>query len=175
MGVVGTTYSSDGRYFIEGYCEDSSLPMDVGNPIIGMRIVEVNSKKTVWNMDFQLRKVEFIWSPNCRYVSIFYAVRPWGHALIVDTLTMTEEELPGIVELEPMFPDAPPKNILFYPKSIPQYWLDDCRIRVAFSWLSDITYSGDDINGFYTYNVDTGEFVIEEDNMDELKIDLAAD
>jgi hypothetical protein len=96
---------------------------------------------------------------------------------------MSEQKLPGMVELVPMFPDAPPSDNRPDPYVKAQYWLDDCKIRVAFSWqsyaastevdkINGLTYTeGGEISGMYTYNVDTGEFIVEKDNMSELVFD----
>jgi hypothetical protein len=153
-------------------------------PIRDIRIVEVSGEKTVWNMGSSARGAEYIWSSNSRYVSVSYWGRIWGSALIVDTITMSEQELPGMTELAPMFPDVPPSDNRPDPYVKPQYWLDDCRIRVAFSWksydatstevdkMNGLTYTeGGEISGIYTYNVNAGEFVVEEDNMSELIFD----
>ena len=73
MTNINTIYSSDGKYFIEGYGIDYSEQVSGMNPIKQLRIVKADSHDTVWYMDgpfLLLSPKPFTWSPDCSYVYI---------------------------------------------------------------------------------------------------------
>jgi hypothetical protein len=164
-GGVGTKYSPDGKFLIEGYDLDFENNTSGLYPVREIRIVEVDSSLVVWKMEglFLLyQEPQFIWSPDSRYVSVAYGGRIWASALVVDTIDMSQNQLPDLAELTALFPDFPPNNNRPDPYVIPQQWLDEVMIEVKFSWYSDnesIDSEHGQFSGLYVFNVQTGELV----------------
>ena len=162
---VGTVYSDDGKYKIEGYGIDYSVVVSGENPVKEIRIVEISSGKTVWNtvgLYLLYEHPNFCWSPDSRYVSGMYAARTWVDAMIVDTKDMTEYSLPGLFELFQLFPEFSPRSDRADPYIIPEYWLNDHTIIVAFSWVpaSGLSPEKDRLEGKYQYDANTQELTV---------------
>ena len=162
---VGTVYSDDGKYKIEGYGIDYSVVVSGENPVKEIRIVEISSGKTVWNtvgLYLLYEQPNFCWSPDSRYVSVMYAARIWVDAMIVDTKDMSEYSLPGLFELSHLFPEFSPRSERADPYIIPEYWLNDHTIIVAFSWVpaSGLSPEKDRLEGKYQYDANTQELTV---------------
>ena len=163
---VSSTYSSDGKYIIEGYDTDTERAVSGLIPVREIRIVEVDSGLTLWKMEglFALyQEPQFCWSPDNRYVSVAYAGRTWVNAVVVDTLDMSQYPLPYLTELAPLFPDAVPKDDRADPCIVPQQWKNETTIEVDFHWYAKEGSSGNESGRFlgsYLYNIETGELTV---------------
>ena len=162
---VSAVYSDDGKYKIEGYGIDYSIVVSGENPVKEIRIVEISSGKTVWNtvgLYLLYEAPNFCWSPDSRYVSIMYAGRIWVDAMLVDTKDMSEHSLPGLFEISRLFPEFSPREDRPDPYLIPEYWIDNHTIVVAFSWVpeSGSSLESDRIEIKYQYDINTEELTV---------------
>ena len=164
---VGREYSSDGRFLIEGYDVDSEGSVSGIFPVREIRIIEVDSDQVVWKMEelvMLYQEPPFIWSPDDKYVCVAYGGRTWGSALVVNTTDMSQQQLPYLTELAPLFPDFPPRGFRPDPSIIPQQWHNEVMIEVNFTWYSENAFpynEGRQFLGKYMFNVQTGEFTAE--------------
>ena len=172
--IIATTYSPDGRYLIEGYDAFYDYASEE-YPAMYLRIVEVESGITVWSMDgtfhlqysFYTESVPpFVWSSDSRYVYIAYVGRIWMHGLVIDTMDMSEQPLPGVMLLAPLFPDTTPEEYRPDAYIVPEMWLDNHTLLVSFSWrvIEDVNDEDNRIYGAYEYNADTNEFTLIENS-----------
>jgi len=162
---VCTVHSYDGKYKIEGYGIDYNNSVSGINPVKEIRIVEISSGKTVWNtvgLYLLHRTPQFCWSPDSRYVSVMHAARTWVDAILVDTKDMSEHSLPGLFEISQLFPEFSPNEDRADPYIIPEYWMDDHTIVVAFSWTPspDLSPESERIEIKYQYDTNTEELTV---------------
>ena len=153
------TYSHDGKYYIAGYDFDYDMEINGLSPVKEIRITEADNGLIIWKIDglFMLLDTAFSFSLDNRYVLIKNG-QSWTEGIILDLTDMSQQTLPGIAELSPMFPTMNDFPYL-HPFIIGQEW-ENNTIFVFITWFT-LDSTGEIENSYYgkyVYNITTGAF-----------------
>ena len=143
--------SPTGEYRAEAYGTDTSVTAGGLYPFEGIRVVNVENNDIIWKMEPGYYMVDFIWSPNGRYVGIYYEARIYGESIIFDTKNKEVIALPSMTDTsthtskknKPQ--ENPPDPYLRI-----STWKNNESVNVNYKWSKD---DGDIFEGSYSFNV----------------------
>ncbi|RUS47392.1 hypothetical protein [Cohnella sp. AR92] len=149
--------SPDGSFIIESYGQNTNIAAGGSYPAEGIRLRDAHSDATIWSMEPGYYKQEFKWSPDSRYVSVYYEAREHGETIIVDAQEKKEIALPGLDAIRAYWGEGATIN-----ESRPdpyiqaKEWLGNTELRLKFQWSGD---NDTRFEGEYTYDAAAGTIV----------------
>ena len=153
-----TSLSPDGKYCAEAYGTITEITAGGLQPYEGVRIVDLENHEVIWKMEPGGYEVCITWSPDSRYVGIYYEGRIWGESIIVDTKVKKPISLPSLDEVASICDeDAKPEESRPDPYFKICGWEDSETVIVNFRWTKE---DGEEFSGQYEYNVKTKEIVL---------------
>jgi hypothetical protein len=151
-----TSPSPDGKYRAEAYGTNTSITAGGLFPYEGIRILNVSNDEVIWQMTGYYT-VDFLWSPDCRYVGIYYMARIWGESIIVDINNKKSILLPALNEIAAHYGESvKPQENRPDPYLKISGWKDAETVIVDFQWSKE---DGEYFNGQYTFNIKTNTVV----------------
>jgi hypothetical protein len=152
--TVSSQLSPNGKYLIESYGRRTSITMGGMDPAEGIRIRDVDTGQVTWTMEPGYYEQQYEWSPDSRYVSVYYEAREYGQTRIVDVLENAEIELPKLEAVRAAWGEGTTVNELrpdFYAQG--KEWLGQDKLRVVVRWAGE-----DDawFEGAYTFDIVLG-------------------
>lgn len=145
--------SPDGKYRAEAYGTDTGITAGGLFPYEGIRVIDAANDNIIWKMEPGYYTVSFSWSPDSRYIGIYYEARIWGKSIIFDVTKENVISLPSLADIASHYDDSvkPQEN-----RPDPYFkitgWEDPETIIVDFRWnMKDADY----FNGQYTFNIKT--------------------
>jgi hypothetical protein len=145
--------SPDGKYRAEAYGTISSITAGGLFPYEGIRVVKAENGDIIWKMEPGYYVVKFSWSPDSRYVGIYYEARIWGESVVFDVQTNKLILLPTINEITQHYSESvKPQENRPDPYLRICGWKDAETIIVNFRWNKK---NGEYFNGQYAFNVNS--------------------
>ncbi|MEW9123462.1 MAG: hypothetical protein AB2421_12205 [Thermotaleaceae bacterium] len=148
-----TSIDPTGRYRAEAYGTITTITAGGLYPYEGIRVLDVNNDEVLWQMEPGYYTVEFTWSPDGRYVAIYYEARIYGESIVFDTKDRKLIALPTLAEIASYYGESvkPQEN-----RPDPYFriigWENAETVVVDFRWSKE---DGEYFNGQYTFNVKT--------------------
>lgn len=102
--------------------------------------------------------VNFTWSPDGRYVGIYYEARIYGESIVYDTKDRKVISLPSLNDIAPHYgegvkPRAPENRPDPYFRV--SGWENEETVIVDFHWTKEVEEDEEGFNGQYTFNLKT--------------------
>lgn len=149
--------SPDSKYRAEAYGTISTITAGGLYPYKAIHILNTNTGEAIWEMDSAGYSVEFVWSPDSRYLGIYYTGRIWGESIIVDISDNEIIKLPSIDAIASDYDDdVKPQENRPDPYFRIRGWENSETVIVEFNWTKD---DGDVFNGQFSYNVKTNNII----------------
>lgn len=148
-----TSLSPNGKYRAEAYGTNIGITAGGLFPYEGIRILDVENDEVIWKMEGYYN-VNFSWSPDSRYVGIYYEARIWGESIVFDIEDKKVISLPSLDDIASHYDDSvkPQEN-----RPDPYFkisgWENEETLIVDFHWNKD---DADYFSGQYTFNIKTG-------------------
>jgi len=163
--------SPDGKYRAEAFGTITEITAGGLFPYKGVRIISVDKEEVIWKMEPGGYTVSFTWSPDCKYVGIYYTGRIWGESIVVDVNEMKHISLPELDEVASHYDaSVKPQEDRPDPYFEIQGWKDSETVIVNFRWTKA---DGDEFSGWYTFNVKTNEAAYYEHEAADIPKDIA--
>jgi hypothetical protein len=144
--------SPNGKYRAEAYGTNQNVTAGGLFPYEEIRVVDVENNEILFKMPGYYA-VDFVWSPDGRYVGIYYEARTYGESVIYDTKNRKSISLPKLRDIASHYGESnkPQEN-----RPDPYFhitaWEDDETVVIDFSWNRE---NVEPFNGRFTYNIDT--------------------
>ncbi|KUO71011.1 MAG: hypothetical protein APF77_15030 [Clostridia bacterium BRH_c25] len=148
-----TSLSPTGKYLAEAYGTITTITAGGLYPYEGIRVLDADNDEVLWKMEPGYYTVDFTWSPDGRYVGIYYEVRVYGESIVFDTKDKKLISLPKLVDIAPHYSESvkPQEN-----RPDPYFsiagWKNVETVIVDFRWSKE---DGEYFNGQYTFNMKT--------------------
>lgn len=152
-----TSLSPDGKYRAEAYGTNTNITAGGLFPYEGIRVVNADNDDVIWKMEPGYYVVNFLWSPNGRYLGIYYEARTWGESFVFDIEDKKVITLPKLVDVAPHYGEQvkPQEN-----RPDPYFkitgWKNTETVIVEIQWNKE---NADYFNGQYTFNIKTNAVV----------------
>ena len=163
--------SPEGSYRLEPYGARMELYNGGAYPCEGIRLVDVQTGETRWEMAGSDSSFSWLWSPNSLFVAISYSDPAGQRLLVVDTVDFSGISLPDMTELAAMYDGTvdPAWHRQYYNAkiwyNITSDWYSNYVLCVEFLWSESAEgeKNGEVIRGYYCYNVARRELLFVSD------------
>ena len=81
-----TSLSPNGKYRAEAYGTITTITAGGLYPYEGIRVLKEDNDEVLWKMEPGYYTVNFTWSPDGRYVAVYYEARIYGESIVFDTM-----------------------------------------------------------------------------------------
>ena len=96
-------------------------------------------------------RASFLWSPDSRFVAVYYEARTEGGTILLDTETMEPVNLPTMEALQKETGDnITPRSFRPDPYYEATRWVDDHVVEIGFRWVSE---KEQDVDGTFCFDV----------------------
>lgn len=147
--------SPDEKYRAEAYGTRTDVTAGGIFPYEGIRIINTESDEVIWETNPGYYQVNFLWSPDSRYLGIYYVARIWGDSIVVDVTEKKTVSLPALEDIALLFDeDVRPQEDRPDPYFEITGWEDSETVVVDFRWS---VKDGQQFSGRFNFNVKTGE------------------
>jgi len=148
-----SSVSPTGEYIAEAYGTITTITAGGLYPYEGIRVLDTDKDEVLWKMEPGYYTVAFSWSPDGRYVGIYYEARIYGESIIFDTTDKKEISLPSLADIAPHYgEDVKPQENRPDPYFRITAWENGESVLVDFQWSKE---DGEYFSGQYAYNVKT--------------------
>ncbi|MTI58047.1 hypothetical protein [Geosporobacter ferrireducens] len=148
-----TCLSPTGEYRAEAYGTVTTITAGGLYPYEGIRVLQVDNDEIIWKMEPGYYTEDFAWSPDGRYVGIYYEARTYGESIVFDTKYKKLISLPVLTDIASYYGESvkPQEN-----RPDPYFsiagWENEETVVVDVRWSKeDCEY----FNGQYTFNMET--------------------
>ena len=148
-----TSLSPTGKYLAEAYGTITTIPAGGLYPYEGIRVLDTDNDEVLWKMEPGYYTVDFTWSPDGRYVGIYYEARIYGESVVFDTKDKKLISMPTLVNIAPHYSESvkPQEDRPEQYFSITG-WENAETVIVDFRWSKE---DGEYFKGQYTLNMKT--------------------
>ena len=148
-----TSLAPTGKYRAEAFGTITTITAGGLYPYEGIRVLDVDNDEVLWKMEPGYYTVDFIWSPDGRYVAIYYEARIYGKSIVFDTKDKKLISLPTLAKIASHYSESvkPQENR-------PDPYFSIVRWENAETGVVDFRWSKEDseyFNGQYIFNVKT--------------------
>lgn len=146
--------SHNDKYRGEAYGTITTITAGGLYPYEGIRVVDTSNDEVLWKMEPGYYVVDFAWSPEDRYVGIYYEARIYGESIVFDTHDKKVISLPNLEDIAAHYGQKvkPQEN-----RPDPYFkitgWENPDTAIVEFRWNKE---DADYFEGSFTFNVKTG-------------------
>ena len=149
-----TSLSPDGRYRAEAYGTNKNVTAGGLYPYEGIRVVHVESNEVLYKMSGYYT-VDFMWSPDSRYVGIYHEARVYGESIVFDTKEKRPISLPTLEDIASRYGEhVKPNEVRPDPYFRIVEWESEETVVVEFRWSKE---DSEYFNGKFNFNVNTLE------------------
>ena len=148
---IVSTVSPDGRFRVETHGVRIDITAAGIYPAEGIRLMEQDTGKVRWSMVPGYFRASFLWSPDSRFVAVYYEARTEGGTILLDTETMEPVNLPTMEALQKETGDnITPRSFRPDPYYEATRWVDDHVVEIGFRWVSE---KEQDVDGTFCFDV----------------------
>jgi|GEM_PF-762403 len=152
------SYSPDGKYCAEASGTVFGVPAGGLYPYEIIYVWDIISGEIIWGMRPAGYTVEFIWSADSRYLSVYYTGRIWGESVILDLVDRKVINLPSLDAIVSCYENAPkPQENRPDPYIRILDFEDSDTVLVEVKWMDD---DSDIFEGQFLYNFIANEITI---------------
>lgn len=150
---IQASLSPNGKYRAEAFGTNTNITAGGLYPYEGIRILNTDNGEVIWKMEPGYYSVGFAWSPDSRYLGIYYEARTWGESIVFDTKDKKSIPLPALNDIAPHYGESvKPQENRPDPYFRAAAWENAEILVVDFHWIKG---DGENFNGQYTFNVKT--------------------
>ena len=124
-----SSVSPNGLYRGENYGIVTSITAGGQYPAEGIRVVEISSGKTLWDMTPGYYACSFLWSGDSRTLAVSYMARIYGNVVLVSVEDGKEILLSIPKEIQEKMREYRPD-----PYFVAEEWVDNSKVRVSFKF-----------------------------------------
>lgn len=156
---VNSAISPDGKYIVETRGIIDS-PISGIYPAREICISDNETGEVLWHMSPGYIESEFAWSPDSRYVAVYFMARTYGDMVVYDTKTKRTLPILTFDDLIKKFGGKfKPDDNRPDPYLKPLHWESGTRLRISYKWSGE---SGREYSGEYVYDTEKGPIEVTE-------------